>query len=944
MSQQYFPREAASSAGEGSSKHAPGGGSSSSPRPDGEGPEYMVVGSGSVSHNATSLMASLNHDSGYGGSVMGESADGYRAGLMEDRPTPSHTPVLPGQFNDAAEHERQVVASHVHQLLYNSNRTQLSRSITRTVELLKELQQMNRQWPAHYPPVQATQAAQSASPYPSGLQRVQSYQIDAANSSSFERPDPLRRMTAGVDGSAIPDSSEAAENRPLPGPRLVTPQIAQEFSILKLDLKLGSLSQSELVHSLEKSSIASLLDGRVGQSIRHLLSLRDRIEDLSSKVLITGDLNAGKSTFCNALLRRKVLPEDQQPCTSIFCEVLDARENGGIEEVHAIHKDRPYNRNDESTYDVYSIQELESIVVDNSKYMQCKIYLKDIRTIDESLLNNGVVDISIIDAPGLNSDSVKTTAVFARQEEIDVVVFVVSAANHFTLSAQEFIMNAAHEKAYIFIVVNGFDNIRDKQRCKQMVLKQIANLSPRTFKESAELVHFVSSNAVPVMPAITAGGDGGGGGDGGDGGPDFDGEDGSKGKGKTPIAADDDKGKGKEKEKIQDFENLEGALRRFVLDKRSRSKLAPAKTYLLNILSDLHVLASANRDVASSELDRMTRELDELVPAYEESKKRRTEVTENLSNSIDESCEDVYNHSRTTLSNRVSTLAEATLGVQYPGLLSAFQYAEDLKIAMLDELAASVSACEDYARGKSVQGVNMIQSIGLLHVGEDKFPNLNFRADLMFKQKRHITARQLDTEIDLWDFFDIPGLWHRQEKVAGTGMAMTVVTVLGGRALGGSGWIDGALGAARILGTNNMRRMLVPGIVAAALLTASYLLTQIPYALPTNISRKLSETLAEIDYIHTNATRISSEVRRVLRMPASRLQATLQTATEDLAKRKDEVGKTKQQSEVASKYFSNLFRESRETCRAVEQVDLESPLPASMAQYQQQQTARGLGS
>ncbi|KAL2371161.1 mitofusin [Blastomyces gilchristii SLH14081] len=933
MSQQYFPSEAGSAAGEGSSKHATGGESSNSSHHHGEGPEYMVVGSGSVSHNVTSLMASLNHDSGYGGSIMGESADG----LMGDRPTPSHTPVVPGQLNEAAEHERQIVASHVHQLLYNSNRTQLSRSITRTVELLKELQQMNRKWPAHYPPVQSTQPTSS---YPPGPQRVQSWQVDAANSNPFERPDPLRRTTAGVDGSAIPDSSEAAENRPPPGPRLVTPQIAQEFSILKLDLKLGALSQSELVHSLEKGSIASLLDGRVSQSIRHLLSLRDRIEDLSSKVLITGDLNAGKSTFCNALLRRKVLPEDQQPCTSIFCEVLDARENGGVEEVHAIHKDRPYNRNDESTYDVYSIQDLESIVVDNSKYMQCKIYLKDVRTIDESLLNNGVVDISIIDAPGLNSDSVKTTAVFARQEEIDVVVFVVSAANHFTLSAQEFIMNAAHEKAYIFIVVNGFDNIRDKQRCQQMVLKQIAKLSPRTFKESAELVHFVSSNAVPVMPAITAGGGGGGGdGDGGDNGLDLDDEDGSKGKGKAPIAADD-KGKGKEKEKIQDFENLEGALRRFVLDKRSRSKLAPAKTYLLNILSDLHVLASANRDVASSELDRMTKELEELVPAYEESMKSRTEVTEQLSNSIDESCEEVYNHSRTTLSTRVATLGEATLGVEYPGLFSAFQYAEDLKVAMLDELAATVSACEDYARGKSVQGVNMIQSIGLLHVGEDKFPNLNFRADLMFKQKRHITARQIDTEIDIWDFFDIAGLWHRQEKVAGTSMAMTLVTVLGGRALGGSNWIDGALGAARILGTNNMRRMIVPGMVAAALLTASYLLTQIPTALPTNISRKLSESLAEIDYIHTNATRISSEVRRVLRMPASRLQSTLQTATEELAKRKAEVGKTKEESEVASKYFSNLFRESRDTRRAVEQVDLESPLPGSMAQYQQQ-AARG---
>ncbi|KAK2798626.1 hypothetical protein FQN50_008784 [Emmonsiellopsis sp. PD_5] len=930
MSQEYFPGGAGSSAGEGSSRHAAA--ESSHSRSPGDGPEYIVIGSGSVSNNATSLMASLNNDSGYGGSIMGDGTEGYSVGLMEDRPTPSHTPVHAGQFNAAAEHEKQVVASHVHQLLYNSNRTQLSRSITRTVDLLKELQQMNRQWPAHYPPFQPSSEPPSSR---ADLARAQSFQVDRANENRSPRPEARRAVTWG-DENSVPESSEAGEIK-APEPRLMTPQIAQEFSVLKLDLKLGALSQSELVHSLEKSSIASLLDGKVSQSIRHLLSLRDRIEDMSSKVLITGDLNAGKSTFCNALLRRKVLPEDQQPCTSIFCEVLDARENGGIEEVHAIHKDGQYNRNDESTYDVYSLRELEDLVVDNSKYMQCKIYLKDIRTIDESLLNNGVVDISIIDAPGLNSDSVKTTAVFARQEEIDVVVFVVSAANHFTLSAQEFIMNAAHEKSYIFIVVNGFDNIRDKQRCQQMVLKQIAKLSPRTFKESAELVHFVSSNAVPVVPAITAGGDGG---DGGDDGPHFDDDnddDDSKGKGKASDSAKD-KGKGKEKEeeKIQDFENLESALRRFVLDKRSRSKLAPAKTYLLNILSDLHVLASVNRDVASSELDRMTKELDELVPAYEESKKRRTEVAEDLSISIDESCEDVYNNTRSTISTKISTLAQATLGVEYPGLLSAFQYAEDLKLAMLDELAASVSACEDYARTKSVQGVNMINSLGLLHVGEDKFPNLNFRADLMFKQKRHMSARALDTEIEIWDFFDVVGLWQRQEKVAGTGMAMTVVGVLGGRVFGGAGWIDGVLGAARILGTNNLRRMVLPGIVAAALLTASYLLTQIPHALPSNVSRKLSETLAELDYTHANASRISSEVRRVLRMPASRLQSTLQTATEDLAKRKDEVGKVKHESEAARKYFSNLFRDSSETKRSVEQVDLESPLPGSMAQYHQQ--------
>jgi mitofusin len=618
------------------------------------------------------------------------------------------------------------------------------------------------------------------------------------------RPD-LKRAATLTSVDELAESSASAQRRVVTEPRLMTPQIAQEFSILKLDLKLGALSQAELVHSLEKASVAALLDGKISQSMKHLLSLRDRIEDTSSKVLITGDLNAGKSTFCNALLRRKVLPEDQQPCTSIFCEVLDARENCSVEEVHAVHKDTPYNRNDESTYDVYSLTELEDIVIDNTKYMQCKVYVKDVRSIDESLLNNGVVDIALIDAPGLNSDSLKTTAVFARQEEIDVVVFVVSAANHFTLSAKEFILNAAHEKAYIFMVVNGFDQIRDKQRCERMILDQIGKLSPRTYKEAGELVHFVSSNAIPVAPAVSQSGSGGG----GDGG------------GSDPHDDDDDKdskdkGKGKEREKVQDFENLEGALRRFVLEKRSRSKLAPARTYLLNLLADLSSLATVNRDVAQSELKRVTDELAELVPAFENGKKKKGELAEGVHKAIDESCNDVYDHTRSTLTNTITRVSDADLGVEYPGLFSAFQYAEELKLAMLDQIASSVNDCENYAREKTVQGVGFIQNIGLLHIGEDKFTPLNFRADAMFRRgRRHTFGRQIDTEVELWDFFDIASLWERQEKMAGTGVAMTAVTVLGGRALGGFSWVDSALSAVKVIGPNNMRRLFFPGILAA---------------------------------------------------------------------------------------------------------------------------------
>lgn len=927
-------------------------------------PEYLTVGNGPESNNVAQLRAQLEddaRDSGYGSSIpdsfFGNESSAWRDSVLADRPIQAHTQ------NASSENDRRTFASHVHQLHYNQNRVALGRGISRTIETLKELQVRNAEWPAHYPSVQRSQPAHSYRP---SLSHTQSIREDTLHSSeprdgsAHFRRNQLKRAGTSLGESSTAESSASAERKQNPEPRLITPQIAQEFSILKLDLKLGALSPAELVHSLEKHSIASLLDGKIGQSIRHLLALRERIEDTSSKVLVTGDLNAGKSTFCNALLRRKILPEDQQPCTSIFCEVLDAHENGGLEEAHAVHKNAVYNRIDESTFDVYPLEDLEKIVTDNDRYTQCKVYVKDVRTIDESLLNNGVVDIALIDAPGLNSDSVKTTAVFARQEEIDVVVFVVSAANHFTLSAKEFIFQAASEKAYIFMVVNGFDNIRDKERCQRMILEQISKLSPRTSKEAAELVHFVSSNAIPVTKALpdsrhdAEGGARGSSSNPSDDEPESDKEDedeplGKHGEPGSPA----DKGKGKEveREKIQDFKTLEGALRRFVLEKRARSKLAPAKTYLLNVLGDLDALATVNQDVAQSELDRVSKELSELEPAFEELKRQSAEISEQLDKEADASCTDVYDHTRSILSTTISQVGETDLGVEYPGLFSAFQFAEDLKQAMLDQIAHSMASCEDYGRAKCVRGVSMMKALGLLHVGSE-FENLNFRADRMFQRRKDALARTVETEVEIWDFFDIGGLWERQEKVVGTGMAMTVIGTLGSRAVGGVGWVDGVFGAVRVMGSNNLRRMVIPGIVATGenhrlifsltssdiifilvILTTGYLLSTIPSNLPRRIARKLSATLSSMDYTHSNASRISSEVRRALRIPAQSLVLRLDRSVKELQQKKKDVSKTKVESDGARKYFSRLVRESREGKRQVEAVDLEGPFPGTAPSY-----------
>jgi mitofusin len=85
--------------------------------------------------------------------------------------------------------------------------------------------------------------------------------------------------------------------------------------------------------------------------------------------------------------------------------------------------------NDESTYRRASLGDPDSIMMNADGHFQeiLKLYLNDTRPLNQSLRNNGVVDISLIYALGLNRDSVRTTALFTRQEDIDVIVFVVSA-------------------------------------------------------------------------------------------------------------------------------------------------------------------------------------------------------------------------------------------------------------------------------------------------------------------------------------------------------------------------------------------------------------------------------------------------------------------------------------------------------------------------------------
>ena len=116
----------------------------------------------------------------------------------------------------------------------------------------------------------------------------------------------------------------------------------------------------------------------------------------------------------------------------------------------------------------------------------------------------------------------------------------------------------------------------------------------------------------------------------------------------------------------------------------------------------------------------------------------------------------------------------------------------------------------------------------------------------------------------------------------------------------------------------------------AAAATAFYILSQIPQSLPHRLSSKISQQLTAIDYIHSNSTRISASVRKVLGFPAESLRVSLQRSVEQLDSRRDETLRVRKESDVALKYFGNLVRESDRQRRIVEAVDLDGH-PTGMA-------------
>ncbi|ORZ34270.1 hypothetical protein BCR44DRAFT_1179067 [Catenaria anguillulae PL171] len=497
-------------------------------------------------------------------------------------------------------------------------------------------------------------------------------------------------------------SSSSASSSPVPP--ATAPGL---FKVLTLDVPTSPRTGTILLPS---DALSGMLRTKLADLKTHLGTLESRVQDRTSRILVTGDLNAGKSTFVNALLRRSVVPTDQQPLTNVFTEVVDAKHNRkhpGREEVHAVvDPSDPHG-----TVDVLPIEALERLVAEPEPYGMIKVFVREeaehpaaqgpgsptIRASESSLslaaaavaahnqqeqeqqqqqaahlldddVNSSVlvgsadVDVRLIDSPGLNRDVWKTMSIFSQQAEIDVIVFVVSAENHFTLSSREFLAKAGQEKAYIFVVVNKFDSIRDKDRCAKVILQQIEQLSPHTHALQDKLVHFVSAEAM-LLEASQLG---------------------RYSRGELDVLQ---------------FLHVERALKEFTLEKRAVSKLHPAKRFLESLLVDVEVLVEYNVRKAQEQVAGIRGELAQLRPLEQELDAHRAQTLRALEKELGVAANKASDAVQTQLAagKLADRLTKRALGVEWRGVRHALAYVRDVHAALVAALAEDVNVAQDVA-------------------------------------------------------------------------------------------------------------------------------------------------------------------------------------------------------------------------------------------------------
>jgi mitofusin len=195
----------------------------------------------------------------------------------------------------------------------------------------------------------------------------------------------------------------------------------------------------------------------------------------------------------------------------------------------------------------------------------------------------------------------------------------------------------------------------DQERCRREILGQLRDFLPETYQEANELVHFVSAKEFlsrSTTPHAL----------------------------EIPVPSD------------YAFIAMESRLRSFLLDKRTRSKLNPAKTYLSNLLTDMCAVTGWNRQQADTAWQKAARELEVTTPVYLRLCRLNSDLSESLESQSKSTLNALHTYSQATIDSYLASVEGLVDAVPYQGIFFITSYAESILSACQNRLSADMES------------------------------------------------------------------------------------------------------------------------------------------------------------------------------------------------------------------------------------------------------------
>ncbi|KAJ1565054.1 mitofusin, partial [Cladochytrium tenue] len=440
------------------------------------------------------------------------------------------------------------------------------------------------------------------------------------------------------------------------------------------------------------------------------------------------------------------------------------------------------------------------------------------------------------------------------------------------VQGRQFLQTAGKEKAYIFIVVNRFDQIRRKDRCRRDILDQIREISPLTFEDADHLVHFVAA--------------------------------------KETLKDQPDGGS------VATFASLESNLRSFILEKRSRSKLAPAKIYLGNLMTDVAALCQYNHHVADAYSRSITDKLTVDAPAFEKMLRIKEQFLDNIDRIINETGDKAERFSRNALQTFFDDIDQCNDDVPWRGVLGIWQYARDLRNTIYRQAAIRLRKCEEFARQSALACVKNFEELAASCMDKPPKIDLDVVATVFedgSQEAGRAAAAAIFVPLELNDFFAYT------DKVAVVreyvpGLAMILGGLIGYQAVvktftrGGVGLMRG--------------RVAFAGVAIAGVGLFLYTFSDMKTVIDRQVMGKMKAHLRAAGLVDGNVDRISRGTRRVLRLAIWEFQSQFQRILNESEQQRREQNELRMRAEVTKDSFRALGTRASTLRRMLDDVDV----------------------